>query len=55
MSLVPLHVVGGAITIVPGPIALYAFAGASLHRRSGTMFVKRVARASVGLPSPEAI
>jgi hypothetical protein len=39
MSLVPLHVVGGAIAIVSGLIALYAFKRAALHRRSGTIFV----------------
>lgn len=37
--LLPLHVAGGAIAIVSGLVALYAVKGATLHRRSGTIFV----------------
>jgi uncharacterized membrane protein len=39
MALIPLHVIGGAIAIVSGLVALYAIKGAPLHRNSGTMFV----------------
>jgi hypothetical protein len=39
MTLLPLHVIGGAIGIVSGIVALYAFKGATLHRKSGTIFV----------------
>ena len=39
MMLLPLHVLGGAIAIVTGLIALYALKGAQLHRKSGTIFV----------------
>lgn len=39
MTLIPLHVTGGAIGIVAGLAALYALKGAQLHRKSGTIFV----------------
>jgi len=39
MTLVPLHVLGGAIAIVSGLLALFAPKGQPLHRRSGTVFV----------------
>ncbi len=39
MTLIPLHVTGGAIGIVSGLVALYALKGAQLHRKSGTIFV----------------
>jgi uncharacterized membrane protein len=39
MTLVPLHVTGGAIAILSGLVALYALKGAQLHRTSGTIFV----------------
>jgi uncharacterized membrane protein len=39
MTLIPIHVTGGAIAIVSGLIALYALKGARLHRKSGTIFV----------------
>jgi uncharacterized membrane protein len=39
MTLMPLHVVGGATAIVSGLIALYTLKGAQLHRKSGTIFV----------------
>jgi len=39
MSLVPMHVTGGVIAIVTGFVALYAFKGGALHRRSGMVFV----------------
>jgi uncharacterized membrane protein len=39
MTLLPLHVIGGAIAIVSGFVALYALKGAQLHRKSGTIFV----------------
>jgi hypothetical protein len=39
MSLLPLHVVAGSIAILAGLIALYVLKGASLHRKSGMVFV----------------
>ena len=39
MILTVLHVVGGAIGIASGFVALYAWKGAWLHRISGTIFV----------------
>jgi uncharacterized membrane protein len=39
MTLIPLHVLGGAIAIVSGFAALFALKGARLHRKSGTIFV----------------
>jgi len=39
MTLVPVHVIGGIVGIVTGLVALYALKGATLHRRSGTIFV----------------
>jgi uncharacterized membrane protein len=39
MTLIPLHVIGGAIAVVTGFVALFARKGAQLHRRSGTIFV----------------
>ena len=39
MRLVPVHIVGGAIGIASGFIALYALKGATLHRKSGMIFV----------------
>ena len=38
MKLVPLHVIAAAIALVSGFIALYAFKGGTLHRKSGTIF-----------------
>jgi uncharacterized membrane protein len=38
MTLVPLHIIGGAVGIVSGFVALYAFKGGTLHRKSGTIF-----------------
>jgi hypothetical protein len=38
MTLIPLHVIGGAIGLVSGLLALFAFKGAGLHRKSGTVF-----------------
>jgi uncharacterized membrane protein len=38
MMLVPFHVTAGVIAIVAGFIALYAFKGGTLHRKSGTIF-----------------
>jgi uncharacterized membrane protein len=38
MTLVPFHVIAGAIAIVSGLVALYAFKGGTLHRKSGTIF-----------------
>jgi hypothetical protein len=34
-----LHVTGGVIAIAAGLVALYALKGATLHRRTGTIFV----------------
>jgi hypothetical protein len=39
MTLIPLHVLGGAIAILSGLAALFAWKGGPLHRRSGTVFV----------------
>src|SRR5439155_26755 len=39
MILLPLHVIGGAVGIAAGFVALFALKGATLHRRSGTIFV----------------
>jgi uncharacterized membrane protein len=39
MVLLPLHVIGGVMAIVSGFVALYALKGATLHRKSGTIFV----------------
>jgi uncharacterized membrane protein len=38
MTLVPIHVIGGAIAIVTGIVALYTLKGGTLHRKSGTIF-----------------
>jgi len=37
--LLPFHVLGGAMAIVSGLLALYAMKGSRVHRRSGTVFV----------------
>jgi uncharacterized membrane protein len=39
MTLIPIHVIAGVIAMVSGFVALYAFKGARLHRKSGTLFV----------------
>ena len=39
MNLLPVHVIGGAIAIATGFVALYAVKGGTLHRSSGTIFV----------------
>jgi len=39
MLLVPVHVTAGAVAIATGFVALYAFKGGTLHRRSGLVFV----------------
>ena len=39
MTLIPLHVLGGAIAILSGLAALFAWKGGPLHRKSGTVFV----------------
>ena len=39
MTLTPVHVLGGAIGVVSGLVALYALKGGPLHRRSGNIFV----------------
>jgi hypothetical protein len=38
MTLIPLHVIAGAIAIVSGFVALFAPKGRTVHRRSGTIF-----------------
>jgi uncharacterized membrane protein len=38
MKLVPFHVTAGVVAIVAGFVALYAFKGGTLHRKSGTIF-----------------
>ena len=37
--LVPVHVIAGALAILTGYIALFAFKGATVHRKSGLIFV----------------
>ena len=39
MTLLPFHVIAGAIGIVSGLVALYALKGLKLHRTSGMVFV----------------
>ena len=39
MTLVPIHILAGLIGIVSGYVAMYALKGASLHRKSGMVFV----------------
>ena len=38
MTLLPMHIVAGVIGLVSGTVALYAFKGAKLHRKSGMIF-----------------
>ena len=38
-TLVLVHVVAGTLSLLSGYVALYAVKGATVHRRSGTMFV----------------
>jgi hypothetical protein len=39
MTLLPLHVLGGAIGVLSGLVALYVLKGGKVHRRSGMIFV----------------
>ena len=39
MTVLPVHIVAGALGILSGALALYAVKGAGLHRSSGTVFV----------------
>ena len=39
MSLLPIHIIAGALGLVSGSIALFALKGAKLHRRAGIIFV----------------
>ncbi len=39
MILLPIHIAGGAVAIAAGGVALYCLKGASLHRKSGMIFV----------------
>lgn len=39
MTLIPVHVLAGAIAILTGYLALFAVKGARVHRRSGQIFV----------------
>jgi len=39
MTVLPVHIVAGALGILSGTLALYAVKGAGLHRKSGTVFV----------------
>jgi uncharacterized membrane protein len=39
MMLLPVHIIAGALGIVSGAVALYAVKGATLHRKSGKIFV----------------
>ena len=40
MRLLPFHVLGGALAIVTGLVALYTAKGSRVHRRSGQVFVR---------------
>jgi uncharacterized membrane protein len=39
MVLLPIHIIGGLLGIVSGFVAIFAFKGAKLHRKSGMVFV----------------
>ena len=39
MTLLPIHLAAGAISIASGFVALYALKGGTLHRKSGMIFV----------------
>jgi len=39
MMLLPVHIIGGAIGIASGFVALYTLKGGTLHRKSGMIFV----------------
>lgn len=39
MTLLPIHIIAGITAIIAGFIAVFAFKGANLHRKSGTIFV----------------
>lgn len=39
MLLLPIHIVAGLLSIAAGAVALYAFKGSPLHRKSGLVFV----------------
>jgi uncharacterized membrane protein len=39
MTLLPIHITAGALGIISGFVALFAFKGARLHRKSGMFFV----------------
>ena len=54
MSLLPFHVLGGAVAIVFGLIALTAGKGGWLHGKSGTVFVYHAQERVVNVPKSEA-
>ncbi|HEX5124869.1 MAG TPA: hypothetical protein VFV97_16620 [Rhodanobacteraceae bacterium] len=39
MALLPIHIIAGLLSIAAGAVALYAFKGSPLHRKSGLVFV----------------
>jgi uncharacterized membrane protein len=39
MMVLPVHILAGALALVFGYVALYAAKGATLHRKSGMLFV----------------
>jgi uncharacterized membrane protein len=39
MTLLPIHIIAGAVAIATGFVSLYALKGAALHRKSGMIFV----------------
>jgi uncharacterized membrane protein len=39
MSLIPLHIIAGAVALLSGGVALFALKGGKLHRKSGIIFV----------------
>ena len=42
MTLLPIHIIAGAIGLVAGAVALSAVKGATLHRKSGLLFVAAI-------------
>src|SRR4051812_19200531 len=39
MILLPIHIIGGLLGIISGFVAVFAYKGANLHRKSGMVFV----------------
>jgi uncharacterized membrane protein len=47
VTLLPVHILAGALALVFGYVALYAAKGATLHRRSGMLFVYAMVTLSI--------